>query len=67
MVEHATAQHGEDRLRKLSMQCRQCHEDLSVLNQRAVGRDLHPIHEGVTCTACHENEERHGEVVVTTP
>ena len=35
-------------------ECRQCHEDLSVLNERAVGRDLHPIHEGVTCTACHE-------------
>lgn len=25
MVEHATAQHGEERLRRLSMQCRQCH------------------------------------------
>jgi hypothetical protein len=36
------------------LQCRECHEDLSVLNQRAVGRDLHPIHAGVTCTACHQ-------------
>lgn len=37
-----------------ALECRECHEDLSVLNQRAVGRDLHPIHDGITCTACHE-------------
>ncbi|MDX1673705.1 MAG: multiheme c-type cytochrome [Longimicrobiales bacterium] len=34
--------------------CRQCHEDMAALNERAVGRDLHPIHSGVTCTSCHE-------------
>lgn len=38
------------------LQCRQCHDDMAVLNQRAVGRDLHPIHSGVTCTSCHESE-----------
>lgn len=36
------------------LRCRQCHEDMEVLNQRAVGRDMHPIHSGVTCTACHQ-------------
>lgn len=34
-------------------QCMACHEDLAVVNERAVGRDLHPIHGGLTCTACH--------------
>ena len=34
--------------------CRQCHSDLADLNRRAVGRDLHPIHDGLTCTTCHE-------------
>lgn len=33
--------------------CRECHEDMAALNAGAVGRDLHPIHEGVTCTSCH--------------
>ena len=35
------------------LRCRQCHEDMAVLNQRAVGMDLHPVHDGVTCTSCH--------------
>jgi hypothetical protein len=34
--------------------CRQCHDDLANLNEVAVGRDLHPLHEGVNCTSCHE-------------
>jgi hypothetical protein len=33
--------------------CRHCHVDLTALNEEAVGRDLHPIHDGVTCTSCH--------------
>lgn len=33
--------------------CRQCHESMDALNQAAVGRDLHPIHDGVSCTSCH--------------
>lgn len=36
-----------------ALECRQCHEDISVLNEKAVGRDLHPLHGGVTCTGCH--------------
>jgi nitrate/TMAO reductase-like tetraheme cytochrome c subunit len=36
-----------------SATCRQCHEDLTALNSAAVGRDLHPLHGGVTCTSCH--------------
>ncbi|MFW5947622.1 MAG: cytochrome c3 family protein [Gemmatimonadota bacterium] len=36
------------------LRCRECHDDMAVLNQRAVGRDLHPIHDGVTCTSCHQ-------------
>ncbi|HUG40761.1 MAG TPA: cytochrome c3 family protein [Longimicrobiales bacterium] len=39
--------------------CRQCHTDLGALNQAAVGRDLHPIHDGVSCTACHEAGTHH--------
>lgn len=39
--------------------CRQCHADLEGLNQAAVGRDLHPIHEGLSCTACHESGTHH--------
>lgn len=38
------------------LRCRQCHDDMAVLNQRAVGRDLHPIHDGVTCTSCHASD-----------
>ena len=36
--------------------CRQCHDDMEVLNQRAVGRDLHPIHDGITCSSCHASD-----------
>lgn len=38
------------------LRCRECHDDMAVLNQRAVGRDLHPIHGGVTCTSCHASD-----------
>ncbi|MFW6330998.1 MAG: cytochrome c3 family protein, partial [Gemmatimonadota bacterium] len=38
------------------LECRECHEDVGVLNARAVGRDLHPIHDGITCTACHRDD-----------
>ena len=40
-------------------ECRQCHEDLESLNAAAVGRDLHPIHDGLTCTSCHESGTHH--------
>ena len=36
------------------LSCRSCHDDMEVLNEAAVGRDLHPIHSGVTCTSCHQ-------------
>nr|NIP81799.1 hypothetical protein [Gemmatimonadota bacterium]NIQ57343.1 hypothetical protein [Gemmatimonadota bacterium]NIU77504.1 hypothetical protein [Gammaproteobacteria bacterium]NIX46714.1 hypothetical protein [Gemmatimonadota bacterium]NIY11062.1 hypothetical protein [Gemmatimonadota bacterium] len=36
--------------------CRHCHEDLAALNAEAVGRDLHPIHDGITCTSCHAED-----------
>lgn len=38
------------------LKCRECHDDMAVLNEVAVGRDLHPIHDGVTCTSCHEGD-----------
>ncbi|MGK7311659.1 MAG: cytochrome c3 family protein [Candidatus Longimicrobiales bacterium M2_2A_002] len=38
------------------LKCRQCHDDMEVLNEAAVGRDLHPIHDGVTCTSCHQED-----------
>ncbi len=37
-----------------SARCRECHTDIAALNQQAVGRDLHPLHDGVSCTSCHE-------------
>ncbi len=37
-----------------SARCRECHTDIAALNQKAVGRDLHPLHSGVTCNSCHE-------------
>lgn len=45
--------------------CRECHTDLEALNQAAVGRDLHPIHEGLTCTACHEAGTHHVRAMST--
>jgi hypothetical protein len=38
------------------LKCRECHDDMAVLNEAAVGRDLHPIHDGVTCTSCHQSD-----------
>jgi hypothetical protein len=38
------------------LKCMDCHNDMAELNRRAVGRDLHPIHEGVTCTSCHRDD-----------
>ncbi len=38
------------------LKCRSCHDDMAVLNEAAVGRDLHPIHDGVTCTSCHQSD-----------
>jgi hypothetical protein len=43
--------------------CRQCHTDLEDLHQRAVGRDLHPVHAGLTCTACHASDIHHMEAM----
>lgn len=39
--------------------CRECHADIAALNEAAVGRDLHPLHDGVTCTACHADGTHH--------
>ena len=47
---------AEARTEVSGLTCSECHEDMAVLNERAVGRDLHPIHEGLTCTACHEED-----------
>jgi hypothetical protein len=43
--------------------CRQCHDRLERLHERAVGRDLHPIHTGLTCTACHARSIHHMEAM----
>jgi hypothetical protein len=43
--------------------CRQCHDQLERLHQRAVGRDLHPLHAGLTCTACHARNIHHMEAM----
>jgi hypothetical protein len=39
--------------------CTQCHTDLRAVTQAAVARDLHPSHEGLTCTACHQAGTHH--------
>lgn len=39
-----------------SVRCLGCHNNMEAVNQRAVGRNLHPIHSGVTCTSCHRDD-----------
>jgi hypothetical protein len=34
--------------------CVSCHQDAAAVTERGAGRDLHPSHTGVTCSACHE-------------
>jgi hypothetical protein len=43
--------------------CRECHDRLDNLHERAVGRDLHPLHAGLTCTACHARNIHHMEAM----
>jgi hypothetical protein len=43
--------------------CRQCHDRLERLHERAVGRNLHPVHAGLTCTACHARNIHHMEAM----
>lgn len=43
--------------------CRECHDRLENLHERAVGRDLHPLHAGLTCTACHARNIHHMEAM----
>ncbi len=43
--------------------CHQCHDRLDQLHQRAVGQDLHPLHAGLTCTACHARDIHHMEAM----
>jgi hypothetical protein len=43
--------------------CRQCHDRLERLHERAVGLDLHPVHAGLTCTACHTRNIHHMEAM----
>jgi hypothetical protein len=43
--------------------CRQCHDRLERLHERAVGLDLHPVHAGLTCTACHARNIHHMEAM----
>lgn len=34
--------------------CADCHQDVAAVTARGIGRDLHPSHDGLTCTACHD-------------
>jgi hypothetical protein len=43
--------------------CRSCHDRLERLHERAVGLDLHPVHQGLTCTACHARNIHHMEAM----
>lgn len=39
--------------------CADCHVDLTEVTRAGIGVDLHPVHSGNTCTACHEAETHH--------
>jgi hypothetical protein len=39
--------------------CSECHADVREITRRGVGIDLHPVHEGLTCTACHASGTHH--------
>ncbi|HKJ92154.1 MAG TPA: hypothetical protein VJ957_03245, partial [Longimicrobiales bacterium] len=34
--------------------CSECHTHLADLTREGIGEDLHPVHTGFTCTACHD-------------
>lgn len=33
--------------------CTECHGSLEEVAPRGIGRDLHPVHDGLTCASCH--------------
>jgi hypothetical protein len=39
--------------------CADCHPDVREVTRRGVGADLHPLHQGLTCTACHAAGAHH--------
>lgn len=39
--------------------CADCHTDVQEATRQGVGRDLHPLHGGLTCTACHQSGTHH--------
>ncbi|MEX0892552.1 MAG: cytochrome c3 family protein [Gemmatimonadota bacterium] len=39
--------------------CAACHDDAGTVAERSIGENLHPVHAGVTCTACHEAGSHH--------
>jgi hypothetical protein len=39
--------------------CAECHRDVNQAMRRGVGRDLHPLHGGFTCVACHASDTHH--------
>jgi hypothetical protein len=45
---------AEPPTRVSTQRCASCHADLAIITQQGIGEDLHPQHEGVSCTACHE-------------
>jgi hypothetical protein len=43
--------------------CAECHRDVREATRRGVGLDLHPSHDGLTCTACHAAGTHHVRAV----
>lgn len=35
--------------------CSRCHTNLTRLTRQGIGKDLHPAHAGIMCTACHDS------------
>jgi hypothetical protein len=44
---------AEPRVKVRTARCAACHADLAAVTAAAIGDDLHPRHEGVSCTSCH--------------
>ncbi|HSJ14731.1 MAG TPA: cytochrome c3 family protein [Longimicrobiales bacterium] len=38
-----------------TQRCARCHTDVARVTQQGIGENLHPEHQGVGCTSCHES------------
>jgi hypothetical protein len=50
---------AEPPTRVSTQRCAECHADVRTITEQGIGEDLHPQHEGVGCTSCHEKGSHH--------